>query len=136
MRIRLKILTKPSISHVSVCSPFLEEANKSCKTTRWQLQLLRQEFVVRASPGLRTHLVRTDGRVYEKAVVKSDQDREIFYKAVNNYFESAEIAYYPSRTVKSIKRRAKKVLLESLRFASCKAKVTNVQLTRTNKKTI
>lgn len=66
-------------------------------------------------------------RVSEDAVVGSDQKAEVFYRAVNEFYETIKPAYYQKRNVKSIERRLKKILAECLSFAGCVAKVNNAK---------
>ena len=66
-------------------------------------------------------------RVSEDAIVGSDQKGETFYKAITEHFDITKPGWCKSRTVKSIERRMRKILSETLSFASSVARITNAQ---------
>lgn len=56
-------------------------------------------------------------RISEDAIVGSEQKGEVFYKAINDYYDATRPPHSTQRTVKSIERRVRKILSECLLLA-------------------
>lgn len=65
--------------------------------------------------------------ISEDAIVGSDQKRDVFFKAFNDYYESIKPAYCLKRKNKLVERRLRNFLAECLGFAGCFAKATNAR---------
>lgn len=66
-------------------------------------------------------------RVSEDSIVGSDRKGEMFYKAIAEHYDITKPAWCTTRTAKSVERRIRKLLTETLSFASYVARITNAQ---------
>lgn len=102
-----KLLTLPA----TICSSFLEDTKNRCKI----YNMLCSPKTARVR-GARFTLVEDQLlpkrciKVSKNTVAGSDQIREMFYKATNEYYKSTKTAFCMSWVIKSVKRRVRKIL--------------------------
>ena len=66
-------------------------------------------------------------RVSEEAVIGADQKGDVFYKAIDEYYETIQPQTSPKRKLKSIESRVKTIISETLSLVGCVAKVIKTQ---------
>lgn len=71
-------------------------------------------------------------QISEDDIVASDQKEELFFKAINYYYDVIKLSYCHRRIITSLERSVKKTLRELQAFPGCGARVHNARRSGTN----